>query len=1181
MKSNEIINKLISLLYIMLNTTYILQHSFSIDYNKAIEEGYDLYLALSLMLFDIDNKKESTNSTEIDNLYKEMMLVYMNIKYQILLYISLLSISQSIQTKMIKLMVRYNNRLNKKSSDELFHLYRQLNEKRIVKNRLYLKGGGPKTRKKRKNNTKRRKGKGKRGGMKNSSETTQSNSKSSKTYKRPSSSYKLEMIYYFKIFLIIWLRLSYFFMPIPIKGQEVPSMNETSSSYFSISMSPYFDTTSNESYYTYFSKMLFSDVEEKEKELSAMVNKTLLENQTKMVDMMNLTNETNAFLEDVSLRNVTREDILIARNLLQEQSNATTMMIQEEEEEEEVLVGLAENYFTSEYEKPIQVPSIIAAAEQKVEPMMQDVDILHYQPKMRKKKEEEQNILSWGLSLLSSSTNEEVVMDNEELLKKEWATTIKDTNDLLENRFIQAQQSCISIANLARDYKLFKKEAATLIEEPKENETATTSSITDLLPSVFTTTSSKPTKKNTTTSVSDIKGVLSNITKEGSPSFLVASQNETHLLRTRFEQGRIEEHLSYCRDFVKAPSNLLSIESIPSESQAATGLVPVGENDTIGAGIFFQRKIHLTKSYHMNVDVANFQTFILHLEMLQSKSEESIKRIVDVVSEKDAAYLGWNKFITDNMTPSMKIQVERYQDLNEKIELLIRFLQNFQSKKKHLLFHDSERYIKQIISQYNQSLTNDLNYVIEFQEQFEQFLPLETMQQNKQSEILQQKAETELKLEKVKSKIAEQQLLQRANTTRQIEEAREKSIEADDERIKNDRREGKQYIEKKTAYVSGIGTGIVKETINLALAPMIELFTLYWWLPLLVGIFGLGGITLIYGGVLNKILTLLGFPVTVIKKIYSFFRYKTPTPTNDPTTTTITDKKEDTNEGLLLEQDENHMSIIHSDVNEGRGKNSFNVIRRLIQDPNLKLMKLVQFYQDHKEFENVLLIMGETQTTKGGKEYFESICARFMGINEETNKIRISIPESTLEERIFEEDIYKVLDPIHNAPLYVNYDGDFTRKVIDCKEEFERKEMKRANKTKRIRQFSGVRAKSSKKKYTGESSSSEEENEPIVLKRETVPKRSTEGESSFIFPDVYSEKLSTLSNPLQMSDRLLSALDVQGRKVEEDVDRSMRRSLQRQNPSIQASLSREKPFVRIPPLPENEIVPPPPLEENL
>ena len=1050
----------------MINTKYILQHSFSIDYDKVISEGYNLYVALSLMLFIIE---EESYQTETNDLYKELILVYVNMKYQVLLYISLLSVSQIIQKKMMKLMVRYNSRLNKESTDELLNLTQQLHTYREVKKHIQLKGGN---RKRHHNDrTKKNRGKKSKRERRSNSRSTrgqhQRRSHTSKKYGGMRHGYQSEILHFFKMFIIVWLQLSYFFLPIPAIG-ATPSNVTMSDNNITIPMTNYNKTSaSNETLYIYISSFIWSSSDKKEEELSREVNKTLLDNQTKITDKLNALGNASDFLESLN-DTITPENRSIAEQLLQnittsQSSDLEIIEDEDEYEEEEEWRPPTVDILKNKPEANELVPQIMAK-----QPSVQTevfANIEYYRPK---KKEAPTSILGLALSMISPGKEEEI--DGLEIAKREWASSIKNTQDLLENMFLNAQASCIKLSNIAKDLNIFQKEALNLIKPEVEDKNDTS---TSYLPSIFSSTTPSPVKEKTqSTTEAEIdnykKQLVSDINTTDNVINLIASQNLTLTQRKRFVQQVTQQHIGFCRDFVRHPNISLIIDV--KEETGSSGLVPINGEPTTGlnagAGIFSQRTIKLDKNYYTTVDVANFNTFIRHLENLQGRSVEVIERVSNMKLEKDKGYFGFSSYFTDNMTPELKTQVEQHQDLNEKIELLIRLLNTFQKYKRNFIVRDDESYIKGIIQQFNQSLTNDLEDVISFQETFKNFLPIETIKQEERRQIQLQELEHSLEEQKLKTKIEFEKSRQTTEDINILEPQRKAEMDARELELKNKRRKGQQDVAITTAYTSGVLAQTMKEGVGLFLNPIIALFAEYW-LILLIGILGLGSITFLSYFTFFK--RLFGIP----SRIYSFFRYgnqKEKSEKKDETKGELT-------EGVVAQMNSNKMAVFTSKTHTtGAGggyvssKNSLDIVDIYKHDPNLKLTKLRDFYRDNPEFDNILFMMTEEQMVNG-KPFFEKICVKFQGINPENNKIYIKLPESREDERYFSEEYgEKILDPIHNPGLYTE-SGDFTFDVKECKRTFQKKQHKR---TQKLSQGRKVLRKSAKKLYTGESSSSSE-----------------------------------------------------------------------------------------------------------
>lgn len=993
----------------MIETQYILEHSLSLDYDKVISEGYYMFIMLSLVLFKI---KERENS-EIDELYKEMMLMYVNVKYKLLLYISFLSIAKNIHEKMIKTAMKYSTPLNKDSTDVIVELINSRNHEVVKHNKRILFKGNNKTRRTRGGNTKTKK----RGGGKRSKSSSQNRKRKTHKY-RGGSPFQREMSHLFKMFILVWLFLSYYFIPIPAEAVPVQANITNASGNIEI---PLMNTTGEQSvysvtqtlYYSFFGKQ---DVISKNEN----ANQTIQENNSIINTTMMGMNVLDSLLQNQTVPSEPEQNMidnliedLISDHDKSDDDNFFTIKEGDEEVTE----------FTGEYVPPPPVKQ----GQVQVQGQGQGSVVPFQQAQMKKEKP---SFFQSVISIFYPETETE-----EELMTGVWKDVILDVQITLRDKMTEAQQFCYDIQEKIADLKVYESVITELARE-EVNATAEPTTLMSYVPMpTFFASDAKSLQpsdsegKNQQVSVY-VNKIIDGVNKNDTISGLVAQVNKTATKQILIESETRKEFLAYCSNSFAAPS--ISWYTQTPELSSNVGIVPSDSNNE-DVGTFPEKTVRISKEYKINIDGNSFKSFLVHLETLKINARK-IKETI--ISKHYETFYG--KALGYELDPKLQEQVDDNQDLIEHIDLLINFLsrlKNFESSFS-LTPYDTVDYIKRGISGLNKDLAIDIKHVLDYLNSKGKYKPLTYAKEEKRNVIAIQNLETELKKAAIEGQIKAEKTGQFINITSRQEKLNKEAMDAIDERIANDRRKSAQLVEDWTATMIGSLQGATTSVRNIATAALGGLLGPIF-IPVLLSMFaGLAfGLFTYYNVILRALMSPFLLPFRAVEKVFSF------------------SKRSDTKaiEGVVAAKPnaeqvgEIHEEIeIGSGAGGGRSKTQLNSITVLRHDTKLTLRELRDFYNENEAWLHNILFLAEKSQGPGGITSIKKICLKFQGINEAENKILVKYPQSS-EDTIFEIDYdNNILDPINNRATYIDIDPE-TNKIEDtiamynCKRNFAKK----------------------------------------------------------------------------------------------------------------------------------------------
>ena len=965
----------------MIYTTYILKHSVDINYDELINDSLNIYLGLSLLLF----KTKNTGNVNVDQLSQEVILLYVNMQYQLLLFVSLLMVIRNTQNKIFQMVHHYSEKLSTENSLTIDELIEKLIRKQHLK-KIKMKGGD---RRRHRNNkskrTKRRKHKTKnhkKYGSINRSSQRSSNSSRRNSITRRNSKRESGILFLLKILMISWLRLSCFFVPsVSANITNAPNTSMYQNDNISVTFKP---QNGSGILNVDIPATVARQIESNTTKVSAEVNATAEKNLSNGYFSSYLGSMISGSLnqvystiytipkdevtaEQLAELNVTvdslSEALEIANNTIVSQNTLNDLKIEEEQEEEEddysITAPIDLDYAGPSKPIPLTPQGYSFGFTKTAQENIEDI-----------KNPEKVNSF-WGLAPITAPRTAIAFL-------KENAAITRGLQRELDKNMIEVRELCVDLFQKTNGIGLFEDEAVNLL---KENITAAIEPVS--ISSYFVTTAAPKERKPAAGLVAI--DVMKSIDDKGSVANLVASQNLTAVDREKFVEARIEEGLSYCRGIFTGPYIEMT--------------TPKNENAT--AGINEQVSIRLSKEYMKSGIIGGynitmpFKIFLSQLQLLKRRSTALQKKIYEAaVGQKMTLF---SSFYPD-VTPEVQTELNRLQDVSEKADLFVELIRKLDDKQ-HMFFKvDDEEVIGREFDVINDDIKMDIVKVKKLLDEYGSFLPLEKRKIEENAQVMAQKELTKARAARIVAEAETISKYMKANDTSSKAEAQSRLLDANAKVNKNNAREAQLNMDwmftSIKGYMSGI-TNLVGEGI--------------WSMIIMIAV----PVVLLGGGsfTVQYFLSRQAMSIATNKVKGAVFGSKNKVVLDSPNDTTIVDED---SYGYNMGAGG---GIVKTRMIEKHNHND---------DPNM-LERIRNYYNIHPELKNILFISIRHEG------YTDRICVRFKGLNSTKTKLLIETSKTgSTNMGVFREIDYNdtILDPISNPGFYTT-DSLFIRCVND------------------------------------------------------------------------------------------------------------------------------------------------------
>jgi len=980
----------------MISTTYILKNTIEIDYNILIDKTTDIYMNLSKLLFFT----RQTDNIEINKLSQEMMLIFVNMQYQLLILLSLLILVRRTQNKIMNMIKQYSEPLNGQMEMEFDEIIASIGRKEHYK-RAQLKGGGGKNNRYRINRTKRnnkRTHKNHKKHKKSHGRNRHLNRKSNKKINSLSSTMRsninsnsskrriskrstnkrigrreTSILYYVKMFIILWLRLSCYFVsssaasdnftlnsnPNIINNTSITFQNNTGT----------FDVNIDENVVT--------KVETNVQKISVQVNSEGQQIQT----ASSIYSFISGFIDEAAnsiastLYLTPKEDLL---DTTVEEINNTVAVLSEvvnivderylnpikrvDDDDMEIYEYDDDNdYVNEEYftDTDIQKDLLndkyrVSISKQEEEPRNQLVNI----EDIKKNQPVAQDKDIWNLfgivpSTVPAKTAKDFLRENSHITR--------NIHRDLQQVFIEVKEKCIDLIQQTENIGLFDDEAINLLKKEEEEE--------EHITGTFFRGTTQATKRQPSAGIVPVDVIKSITEGSVSASQLVASQNITALEREQFVEQRVQESMGFCRGVFIEP--YLEMKFIKNNQ------TDINETDV---------PIQLSKVY-LKTGIINGYNVIMPHKVLISQFKLLIRTSRALQNKMYQESVGKKMAIFSNFFPDvskeLQSELNRLEDLSQKSELFITLLRQLEDSYFNFFQVNDETIIGKEFELMNKNLRSDIDKLNKLLQDYDVFLVQNKNRMREDAIVIAQDELTKAESAKIVAEALAFAKKSQADDTIKTAEAEAIRLEANEKVIKNIQRIARQNTDWLFSGIKGVGSGITG-LISDGIFEILITFSV----PIML----LGGLFLFIQ------FESLRRPITGLKNIIFGSKKKTITDTDN--LTTVTENK--TRDTKIDDGNDGHTRTIIMD------KHNFN------DNPNM-LEKIREYYQNHPEIENILFI------AINNEGYNTRICVRFKGINLQKNKILIESPKTGSRNRdAYTEIDYNdsILDPINNIGFY-------------------------------------------------------------------------------------------------------------------------------------------------------------------
>jgi hypothetical protein len=994
----------------MISTTYILKNTINIDYNILIDKTIDIYMSLSKLLF----VTRQTNNIEVNKLSQEMMLIFVNMQYQLLILLSLLMLVRRTQNKIMKLIKQYSEPLNGQIEMEYDEIIASILRKEHYK-RAQLKGGGGKNNRYRINRTKRNKKRTRKHHKKGHRRHKKSNTRSSSIRRNSHSSVRRSSVrrikssthknirrtehnigYYVKMFIILWLRLSCFFVPSTATGNftlntnpDIINSTNTSISFqnnigqIDVNISD-FVVTKVDKNVQQISVQVNSQGEQLQKagSIYSFISGFIDDAATSMASVLYLTPK-EGLLDTVENMDKSVEILTEAANILETKlsqiKKVDDIEINEENEEDDDVYDYDkdeeneenEDYFTDIHRNSpdlindqtrVSIPK--PKPKQTESPTNQLVnieDIKKHQPVVQDK--DIWNLFGIVPSSVPAKTAKDFLRENSHITR--------NIHRDLQQVFIEVKEKCIDLIQQTENIGLFDDEAINLLKKDQEEEEHITGT------SFRGTT--KATKRQPSSSVGIVPVDVIKSISDGSVSAaqLVASQNITALEREQFVEQRVQESMGFCRGvFIEPYLEMKYIKNNQTDMNDADAPIQLSKV-YLKAGIINGYNVIMPHK----VLISQFKLLIRTSRALQNKMYQ------DSVGKKMAIF---SNFFPD-VSKELQSELNRLEDLSQKSELFITLLRQLEDSYFNFFQVNDEGIIGKEFELMNINLRSDIDKLHKLLQDYNVFLIQNKNRMKEDAIVIAQDELTKAESAKIVAEALSFAKKSRANDTIITAEAEAIRLEANEKVIKNVQRFARQQTDWLFSGIKGVGSGITG-LIRDGIFGILITFSI----PILL----LGGVFLFIQ------FESLRRPFTGLKNM--IFGSKKKTIADSDNVTTITENIENKTRNTRVDHD------VDQDNDDGHTRTIIVDKHNFNDNPNM-LEKIREYYQTHPELQNILFV------AINNANYNTTLCVRFKGVNLEKNKILIESPKTGSRNRdAYTEIDYNdsILDPINNIGFY-------------------------------------------------------------------------------------------------------------------------------------------------------------------